>query len=394
MCLQKIFTYKLNALRLPIQFFQLTTTTVFIWLLLVGCSSKNQTQATNSEVMEVPVYVITAVDTVLYREYVADIEAVQNVELRARVPGFLEEILVDEGHYVKRGQILFKTNPEEYQAELAKANANLVSAIAEARALEYEVDQLRILVDEDVISESELNVALARHNAVQAKIEEAKSAEKNAGVQLSYTEIKAPFNGIIDRIPFRIGSLIDPGNLLTTVSDVSAINVYFNVSEREYLEYIRTKEEENKMVKLILADGSTYPHDGRIETMEGEFNARTGAIAFRAKFPNPNRLLKHGATGKVVVANRIKDAIILPQKAAFEIQDRTYVYVVDKDNIVSVKSINPSTRFSNYYVLESGLEVGERIVYEGIQNMRAGMEVLPTLITLQIVPDDRIVTKD
>ena len=384
----------MNILKLSNRLLQLIAPAVLLWLLMAGCRSESQTQTVNPEAVQVPVYEITAVDTVLYREYVADIEAVQNVELRARVPGFLEGIFVDEGHYVKKGQILFKTNAEEYQAELAKANANLVSAIAEARALEYEVDQLRLLVDENVISESELNVALARLNAVQAKIEEAKSAEKNAGVQLSYTEIKAPFNGIIDRIPFRIGSLIDHGNLLTTVSDVSAIHVYFNVSEREYLEYIRTKEEENKMVSLVLADGSTYPHDGRIETMEGEFNARTGAIAFRARFPNPNRLLKHGATGKVVVANRIQNAILLPQKAAFEIQDRTYVYVVDEDNIVSVKSITPSTRFSQYYVVESGLEVGERVVYEGIQNMRAGMEVVPTPITLPNVPEDKIAKRD
>jgi membrane fusion protein (multidrug efflux system) len=291
---------------------------------------------------------------------------------------------VDEGHYVRKGQVLFKTNDEEYIAELAKARANLESAIAEAKAVEYEVDRLRVMVENNVISESELHVTLARHNAVLAKIEEAKSAESNASVQLSYTKIKAPFNGLIDRIPFKIGSLIGHGNLLTTVSDISAIHVYFNVSEREYLEYITTDKNESNKVQLILADGSVYPHEGLIETMQGEFNANTGTIAFRARFPNPNQVLKHGATGKVVLTKKIKGAIIVPQKAVFEIQDRNYVFVVDSDNTVKMKSFFPKARFSHFYVVD-GLEIGEKLVYEGIQNLREGMPITPNFIAFVLV---------
>ncbi|MEX2592683.1 MAG: efflux RND transporter periplasmic adaptor subunit [Anditalea sp.] len=363
---------------------------LFLTLVLTSCKTESKPQIGATVPKEVPVYEVTAIDTTLLREYVADIEAVQNVELRARVQGFLEEILVDEGHYVRKGQVLFKTNDEEYKAELAKASANLESAIAEAKAVEYEVDRLRIMVDNNVISASELHVTLARHNAVLAKIEEAKSAERNASVQLSYTEIKAPFNGLIDRIPFKIGSLIGHGNLLTTVSDISAIHVYFNVSEREYLEYIKAENDrESNTVKLILADGSTYPYDGQIETMQGEFNANTGTIAFRARFPNPKQVLKHGATGKVVLTKKINGAIIVPQKAVFEIQDRNYVFVVDVDNTVKMKSFVPKARFSHYYVVDMGIEVGEKLVYEGIQNLKEGMPITPNFIALDLVEGEQ-----
>jgi membrane fusion protein, multidrug efflux system len=362
-----------------------------VWVLLVvihlvSCSQKSIDNQGKIDPRKVPVIEVVSIDTTMHREYVADIEAVQNVELRARVQGFLEEILVDEGHYVSRGQVLFRTNNEEYKAELAKASANLESAIAEAKAIEYEVDRLRVLVEKNVIAETELNVALAKHNAVLAKIEEAKSARTNAEVLLSYTEVKAPFNGIIDRIPHKIGSLIDYGTLLTRVSDVSAVHVYFNVSEREYLEYVKAvPNSESNIVKLILADGSLYTDDGMIETMDGEFNANTGTIAFRARFSNSRRILKHGATGRILLSTKIKNALIVPQKAVFEIQDRNFVFVLDHENKVSMRSFYPKSRFSHYYIVESGLEAGDRLVYEGIQNLRDGMQVIPNLIAHDLI---------
>jgi len=349
---------------------------------LFSCNSGNNEGTKSESIKEFPVIEVVARDTILQRDYVADIKAVQNVELRARVQGFLEKVNVDEGQEVKKGQILFKTNEQEYKADLAKAKANLESARAEAKVIEFEVQQLKIMVDKNVISESELNLTKAKYDAVIAKIAEAKSAMDNAAVQLSYTNIRAPFDGIIDRIPLRTGSLIDQGSLFTTVSNISSVHVYFNVSEKEYLEYIKSKSEttESNVVQLVLADGAPYPFDGIIETMQGEFNANTGSIAFRALFPNPTKILKHGATGKIILTNRIRNAIIIPQKAVFEIQDRSFVYIVTDDNHVEMRSIIPRARFSLYYIIESGLEVGEHLIFEGIQNVKDGMIIEPKMI--------------
>ena len=355
---------------------------VAIVFIMTACGNKQSAvENKNAPPKVLPVTNVLMKDTNLYREYVADIQAIQNVELRARVQGFLERIYVDEGQSVKKGQILFKINDEEYRAELAKTNANLESAIAEAKASELEVDRLKIMVEKKVISETELSVAQAKLKAVNARIEQARWAKSNAQLRLSYTSIRAPFNGIIDRIPFKVGSLIDHGTLLTTVSDISQVFVYFNVSEGEYLEYVKATVEEtngrNKLVTLMLADGTRYPYDGSVETMGGEFQASTGSISFRARFPNPHAILKHGATGKIRLSNTVTDAIMIPQKAAFEIQDKNFVFVVDSTNQVRMRHFVPKTRFSHYYIVESGLKSGEQIVFEGIQEIRDGMRIIP-----------------
>lgn len=351
-------------------------------VVIFSCNSGKEGGKKAESIKEFPVIEVVASDTIMQRDYVADIKAIQNVELRARVQGFLEKVNVDEGQEVRKGQILFKTNEQEYKAELAKAKANFESAKAEAKVIEFEVGRLKIMVDNNVISESELNLTKAKYDAVIAKIEEAKSAMDNAEVQLSYTNIRAPFDGIIDRIPLRTGSLVEQGSLFTTVSNISSVHVYFNVSEKEYLEYIKSKDEtkENNVVHLVLADGAPYSEEGVIETMQGEFNANTGSIAFRALFPNPSKILKHGATGKIILTNKVSNAIIIPQKAVFEIQDRSFVYVVNKDNVVEMRSIVPRARFSHYYIVESGLEVGEHFVYEGIQNVKDGMTIQPKMV--------------
>ncbi|HVI47081.1 MAG TPA: efflux RND transporter periplasmic adaptor subunit [Chitinophaga sp.] len=353
-------------------------------LFMAGCATKGE--STNKEDLKpLPVTTLVAQDTLLYRAYVADIQAMQNVEIRARVGGFLDKIYVDEGQEVKKGQLLFGLNDAEYSAELTKARAVRSNAVAEAKAAELELDRVKLLVEKKVVAASELEVASARLAAAHAKIDEARSAESNAEMRLSYTSIRAPFDGIIDRLPLKKGSLISEGTLLTTVSDTRDVYAYFNVSETEYLQYnkaLAKGKNSNEQVQLVLADGSDYNHTGKIETMESEFEENTGSIAFRARFPNPAKLLKHGASGKVRLSSEMDSVVIIPQKAVFEMQDKNYVFIVDGTNKVSLRSFVPQARFAHFYVVQSGLRPGERIVCEGVRNIREGMHIAPRPVSM------------
>ena len=364
-----------------------TIRSIYKWLLvitvpvyIVGCTANSQSnQEQTQTITQLPVVTLTARDTVLETPYVADIQAIRNVEIRARVKGFLEKIYVDEGKSVTKGQLLFKISDEEYRVMLSKAKAALSNAIAAARATEVDAERIKLLVDKKVIAKSELEVALAKLNADKATIEEARSAVQSAENHLAYTNIRAPFDGIVDRIPLKAGSLIDEGTLLTDVSDISAMYAYFSFPENEYLRYQRA--ERNKVsdpnVKLVLSDGSAYLHPRKIETVEGQIEQSTGSIDFRAKFPNPNRLLRHGATGKLYITSNVDSVILVPQQSVFDVQDKSYVYVVDKNNMLHMQSIAPVTRLAHYYVVKEGLKHGDKIVYEGTQNARDGMVIQP-----------------
>ncbi|MDF2190680.1 efflux RND transporter periplasmic adaptor subunit [Paraflavitalea sp. CAU 1676] len=297
------------------------------------------------------------VDTSFTKDYVSQIRSVKNIEIRAQEKGFLENIYVDEGQTVKAGQLLFKIMPKLYEAELLKAEA-------ETRAADIELQNTRALVEKNIVSKNEQAVA-------QAKLDQAKAATSLAKLHLSFTEIRAPFDGIIDRIPKRLGSLIDEGELLTSLSDNSQMFAYFNVSEPEYLDYQTSKKSQaNTKVNLLLANNTVLPYEGKVELIEGEFDNETGNIAFRAKFPNPDRLLKHGETGKVLMTMPIKNALVIPQKATYEIQDKIYVFVVDKDSKVKSKMITILGDMPDLYVVGSGLAATDKILLEGVQKVK------------------------
>lgn len=348
-------------------------------LFFSSCAEKKTTgKAPNS----FPVISLKSIDTSLFQSYVADIQAVQNVEIRNRVTGFLEKIYSDEGQAVKKGQLLFRIEDKQYKEDVAKAKASLSIAIADAKSAELELERVKLLVDKKVITASELKVAEAKITAARARIQEMNSSLSNAQTKLSYTMVYAPFNGIINRIPYKVGSLLQEGDLLTTASDISAVFCYFNISENEYLNFLRSKRNLNgeSDVHLNLANGSSYKHPGLIETVESEFDENTGTIAFRAKFPNPEKMLRHGATGMIQLPVRVEKAVILPQKSVVEIQDKNYVFLVDDSNRLTMKSFVPEMRFSKFFVVKSGLEPGEKILYEGTQDARDGMIIDPRIV--------------
>jgi len=318
-------------------------------------------------------YTVTSpvlMDTSFTKEYVAQIQSLQNIEIRAKVKGFIETINVDEGQVVKKGQLLFTIRPREYEAELAKAQAQVKTA-------ELEMQNVKTLADKGIVSKNELALSVAKLNEVKA---EAAMAE----LYVSYTKITAPFDGIIDRLKFKAGSLIDEGTLLTTLSNNKEVYAYFNVTEQEYLDFKTQASSKSKMAaKLLLANNQPHKYKGAIETIEGEFDNNTGTIAFRAKFPNPELLLKHGETGKVQLTVDLKNALIIPQKATFEVQDKMYVFVVDQNNVVKTRGIVIKQKISNIYIIESGIQPTDKILLEGIQSVKEDDKIESVFVSPQ-----------
>ncbi len=360
------------------------TLTLSVLILASSCATDDGKQKV-TEMEKFPVTSPISIDTTLPIDYVAEINAVQNVEIRARVKGYLDNIYIDEGKYVKQGQLLFTINNAELNENIVKATAVLKSTITELKAAELDLKNAKQLVDKNVISNTELERAKNKVDLAKAKVEEAQANEAFAKIQLTYTQVKAPFSGIVNRIPNKTGSLLEDGTLLTSISKNDEVFAYFDVSEKEYLNYatnLKTDAEQSKNVTLILANGEEHPFKGKIETTEGEIEQSTGNIAFRARFSNPDKILKHGASGKVRLLRKYKNALIIPQKATFEIQDKMYVYVIDKTNKVRIKPITTNSRMPHFYIVDSGLSSDDKIIYEGIQNIKDGMTVDPQFVEM------------
>jgi membrane fusion protein (multidrug efflux system) len=331
---------------------------------------------------------IALIDTVLYSDYVAEIQAVKNIEIRTKLTGYLDKIYIDEGSYVKKGELMFSIDDREYKEQLQKRRAILKSVEAELRNNELELQNTQQLVNKGVVSKIELEFAKNKLQASKAKVDESKAEVEHARLVLSYTQIKAPFEGIIDRLPVKIGSYIEEGTLLTNLSQTEEVFTYFDVSEKEYLEFmskIPEKNSQEKNVKLILANGKIHESIGTIETMSSQIDNRTGNLAFRARFKNPKKLLKHGASGKVRIAKKLNNALVIPQKSTFDIQDKTYVFVVDSNGKVKIRPIFISDRLSHLYVISKGMSLKEEFIYEGIQYVNDGM-----IIKKEFVPINKI----
>ena len=315
-----------------------------------------------------------AKDVTITQAYVCQIHSQRHINVQAFAGGYLEAIPVKEGQAVKKGDLMFRIFPVLYQAKL------------DAKSAEVQFAQMEYDNTNNLYTDPKNHVVSQRMVFLyKAKLAKAEAERKEAEAELKFATIKAGFDGIVDRLQEQEGSLIKEGDILTTLSDNSVMWVYFNVPEKDYLEYMAAvgQNRESPDIELRLANLNKYPHTGKIDpahnvgAIEAQFNNETGTIPFRADFPNPDRLLRHGQTGTVVISRALNGAILIPQRAAFEILAKRYVYVVDKDNVVHQREIaiqNQNT-LEDIYVIENGLDVNDKIVLEGIRQVHDGEKV-------------------
>lgn len=339
-----------------------------------------------------PVITVSAVPATTYQEFSASLEGSKDIEIRPQVEGYLDKIYVDEGAYVRKGQSLFHVNSRPYQEQLNSAKANLAAARANLANAQINVTRLTPLVQNNVISDVQLKTAKAAYDAAAANVTQAQAMVSSAQINLGYALIKAPVDGYVGKIPYKKGSLVSMSTVepLTVISEIKEIYAYFSLSENDFLQFKNqfegnTIEEKIKMmppVELMLPDGSVYSQKGKVQTVAGQFDNSIGAISFRAAFPNAERLLRSGNTGKVRIPQLLNAALAIPQEATFEIQDKVFVFALGDSNKVTSKPIVIAGKTSGYYFVESGVQAGEKIVFSGTGNLKDGMAIVPKPIAM------------
>jgi membrane fusion protein (multidrug efflux system) len=312
-------------------------------------------------------------DVTITQQYVCQIRSQNHSDVCAQAEGYLDEILVKEGQAVKQGQVMFKIRPVLYKARLAAERAE-----AELALIKY--NNTRALYEKNVVAIAEVNLA-------QAELDKARAKADLAAAELEFTSVVAPFDGIVDRRQRQLGSLIAKTDVLTTLSDNSTMWVYFNVPEARYLEYKARQGKGDPLhpqhlkladsrIELVLADGSKFDHTGGdTVTIEGKFNNETGNIPFRADFPNPEGLLRHGQTGTVLIHRTLHNAVVIPQRATFEFLDKRYVYVVGEDHVVHQRLITIQHEQDDIFIIGKGLDVHDKIVLEGVRQVSEGQKL-------------------
>jgi len=361
-----------------------------IMLLIYSCSS-SPAAAPPPPPPSLPVASIVSGTDTTYQEYPASVEGTVNVEVRPQVSGTLDKVFVDEGSYVKAGEPLFKINDQPYRAALNNALASQHAAESAAANAQLEVDKLTPLVQNKVVSEYQLKTAKAAYDVAKANIEQAKANVSTAQINVGYTLIKAPVNGYIGRLLKKQGSLVGPTDpqSLTQLSDVHDVHVYFSLSEKDFVNFkeqypgetLRDKLKQLPSVSLLLADNSVYAKQGKVDMIDGQFDKTTGAITLRANFANPQGLLRSGNTGKVRLSLQHKDALIVPESATIDMQDKVFVFTVGDSSKVKKQAITIIGKNGNNYLVKDGVKVGDQIVLSGIDHLQEGMVIHPEKAT-------------
>jgi len=367
-------------------------------LLLMACGNK-QEQNNASFAMPTPSYKVITLQprsATLNTDYPASIQGLQNIEIRPKVDGFVEKIYVDEGSVVKKGQLLFKIKAPQYEQEVRTAEAGIKTAEADVNSASLQVNKVKPLVEKDIISHYELESAQYTLQSKQAALAQAKAALVNAQVNLGYTTIVSPVDGVIGSLPYKLGSLVTTATTdpLTTVYNTTTVYAYFAMNEKQLLSFSRdstntsfsAKLNNIPKVTLVLSDGTIYDHKGKVETVNGLINTATGSANFRAGFVNPKGLLRSGSSATVRIPQVVKDAIIVPQNVTYELQDKRFIYLVDDKNKVKNVAITVMDNTpGQFFIVTGGLKAGDRVIAEGANNLKDGTEIKPVDINPESV---------
>lgn len=352
-------------------------------LLLASCGNKGNMKMGDNEY---PVVTIGSQNAELQTTYPATIKGVQDVQIRPKVSGFITKVCVQEGQAVKAGQLLFVIDNTTYQAAVRQAQASVNSAKSQLNTAKLTYENSQKLFKSNVIGSYELQSSQNSYETAMAAVAQAKAALASAQETLGFCYVKSPANGVVGSLPYKVGALVSAGSVdaLTTVSDVATVEVYFSVTEKDILDLTKTAGSTHAAisayppVKLLLSDGTTYKHPGKVTKVSGVIDASTGSVSMIARFPNPERLLKSGGSGTIVVPRDNSNAIVIPQTVTTEVQNKIFVYTVGKDNKVKYTEITVDPQNDgNHYVVTGGLHVGDRIVTKGITSLTDGMEIKP-----------------
>ncbi len=365
---------------------------ISLGVFMSSCGSKQEgATPAGAQAQPYPVFEVLPVSATLYTEYPATIEGIADVDIRPKIDGFIEQIYVDEGAMVKKGQVLFRINAPQYEQLVRTATAAVTTAQANLNAAQLQVNKVKPLVEKDIISKYELESAQLTLESRKAALAQANAELVNAKVNLGYTTIVSPADGLVGRIPFKAGSLVSPNGAqaLTTVSNTSKVFVYFSLNEKQLLDFsnqypgknLQEQMQNIPAVQLVLADGNTYAAEGKIESINSKINTNTGSATLRATFVNPQALLKSGGTAVIRIPQSLKESLLIPQKSTMDLQGKKFVYVLgDSAKVVSTEIKIMENTIDKFYVVTGGLKGGEKIVLEGFQSLRDGMAIQPTVL--------------
>lgn len=353
---------------------------IFITVLSIYLFSSSANQPDQQEsLLSLPVTSVKTGNVVTHKTYPANIEGEADVEIRPQVDGYLSATYIDEGDHVSRGTVLFKIDDQLYREQYNEAAANFAASEASLEKAAIELEKGRGLQKGKVISDMQLRSIEADYKAIQAAMQQARATMENARIRLEFTQIKAPVDGLVGRLPFRQGSLISTTNStpLTFLSNVRKVRAYFSLSEQDYMPFAERYIRDTISVVLHLADGRTYPHKGIIDAVNGQFEKNKGSVMIRAEFPNPDRILRSGNTGMISLEQAHDGILLIPLESTFRLQDKVLVYLVTTENKIEVRNIVVNGKSAGNYIVAEGLKAGDRILASGMNKVTEGMKIIP-----------------